>query len=374
MARDLLPTTNLHVMHVRNKLGYPSMNVATLCGEKSACAAYINRWSRRKPVRYASSTVDRSSEWWRASDGLCGLAVNSYTSVGGFDTSGTFLYRLIRQLDQWDYVPPTGGSTSPYRLGDFAGYYHDAICPVGVPESAAYYISTSGTISVGFDLAVSDGDEDNLTLADIEVGGVSLSRFYVGLLMRKSSGSYFIGTSSARMGTGSVSCEISPLTSSHVGVWTGYPFLAADSFSCEDSVPSTTFVPLPVTPLVMNVKSSSTIIQVYCVGVWASTAKTAIEFNFYFENENSGSITASNTRAIVVRVSGSGDPETDGETVATYTYGSVTVPGGSTLTVPSGSTLTISVTYESGYSYWMAGLTGNSSIQTTYYPVEELPV
>lgn len=212
-------------MHVRNILSYPSTDVGTLCGGVAACAEKINKWAKYKPVRYNFSD-NRPSNWWKANDGKCGLSFPVYTSPGAIGNAGSFLYQLVNQLDKWDYAPPRGGSVEPFRLGDFRGYYHDAIIPVEASGQEDYYISVNNTIQIDFDLAVPSGDPDNLTLSDLVISGTPLSDYYIGVVLYKNSSTYMIGTSSNKMGTGSVSTVISGITQSHVGVWTVYTFLS----------------------------------------------------------------------------------------------------------------------------------------------------
>lgn len=83
-----------------------SHDVGTLCSMDS-----INMWAKYKPVDYNSVAPDRDGEWWKGTDGMCGINVPSQS--GGLD----------QIYDQpWTYNPPNGGATAPYRLADFDGY------------------------------------------------------------------------------------------------------------------------------------------------------------------------------------------------------------------------------------------------------------
>lgn len=105
----ILPKTDISIMDVRNVLGYPSTDLGTLC----SCDK-INMWAKYKPVRN-NFTTNRPSDWWRAQTGNCGIKVPSATS--NFDNIINLKY---------EYEQPRGGSSEPYRLGDFAGYDSNA--------------------------------------------------------------------------------------------------------------------------------------------------------------------------------------------------------------------------------------------------------
>lgn len=370
MARYLLPTTDLSVMHVRNILSYPSTDVGTLCGGVAAAAAKINKWSKKKPVRYTADNVDGITYWWKANDGKCGLSFPVYTSPGAIGNAGSFLYQLVNQLDKWDYAPPRGGSVEPFRLGDFRGYYHDAIIPVEASGQEDYYISVNNTIQIDFDLAVPSGDPDNLTLSDLVISGIPLSDYYIGVVLYKNSSTYMIGTSTSKMGTGSASTIISGITQSRVGVWTVYTFLSKASFSTGGSIPASTFICFPLPPLKINIKGTGTIVQIYCIGNWTSSARNKVSFTITVDNTGSGQVTLINVKAIFVRTKGTADPESSGETVVTYSYPiAITVPGKQKVVV---GPFEQSITYASGYTYWIAGQANLPDLKTSYIPIEDV--
>ena len=123
----ILPTTDISIMDVRNALGYPSTDLGTLC----SCSA-INMWAKYKPVRH-DFTTDRPDNWWQSKLGNCGITFNTFGNVQG-------LVNGISGTNGYTYQAPTGGTGSPYRLGDFAGYKTDARPPVQAsPFEGTYY-------------------------------------------------------------------------------------------------------------------------------------------------------------------------------------------------------------------------------------------
>lgn len=99
-----LPSSNISVAMVKAELGAATNDVGQLCIHPN-----INKWSKWKPVRHSS--VNPITEAQLEGTG-CGL-------------NRTGMYEI-------EYLKPTGGTTSPYRLGDFRNYNHAAVPPVSV--------------------------------------------------------------------------------------------------------------------------------------------------------------------------------------------------------------------------------------------------
>lgn len=109
--------TAVGIMDVRNVLGYPSTDLGTLC---SCGENYINIWSPYKPINYNGLTLSDTIR-----DKLTG-------------------FKIVNNYLQYD--PPVGGSTSPYRLGDFRGYKSDAAKPSNVTEKQDIFVKTAADI------------------------------------------------------------------------------------------------------------------------------------------------------------------------------------------------------------------------------------
>ena len=112
-----LGTTDISILSVRNILGYPSTDLGTLC---SCGENYINIWSPYKPINYNGLTLSDTIR-----DKLTG-------------------FKIVNNYLQYD--PPVGGSTSPYRLGDFRGYKSDAAKPSNVTEKQDIFVKTAADI------------------------------------------------------------------------------------------------------------------------------------------------------------------------------------------------------------------------------------
>ena len=79
-------------------------------------AAKINKWSFYKPVSYAKDFDMTELDFKNADDGF---VFTDYASIDNLITA-------LNNNSVWDYRLPTGGSSSPYRLGDFRGYDTEA--------------------------------------------------------------------------------------------------------------------------------------------------------------------------------------------------------------------------------------------------------
>ena len=112
-----LGTTNITTSLVGTTIGSASRDVGSLCS-----STLINKWSKYKPVIYPAISTTGINNWWKAVDGNCGLSIPEYSNINNLVTA-------ITNGVTWAYNKPTGGISSPYRLGDFRGYAHNAYIP-----------------------------------------------------------------------------------------------------------------------------------------------------------------------------------------------------------------------------------------------------
>lgn len=127
-----LSSSNISTNVVKSAIGAGSNDVGTLCTHPN-----INKWSKWKPVR--SSKVD-------------GLTVTDMENLSS-GLSRTDMYTV-------KYLKPTGGATSPYRIGDFRNYNHAAIPPVNVEivkiteQSTGQVLSSPYVLIYGFNYKI----------------------------------------------------------------------------------------------------------------------------------------------------------------------------------------------------------------------------
>ena len=120
-----LATSNISTTLVANTLGTSTRDVGSLCTSEN-----INKWAKYKPID--NDTVAYDTNTWLNSayaneDGKCGLNINPVRIETG-DMRWTFKTMRDQYNDptQWQYIK----ASKAFRLGDFRGYQHDAVCPV----------------------------------------------------------------------------------------------------------------------------------------------------------------------------------------------------------------------------------------------------
>lgn len=119
----VLPTTNISTTLARNTLGEDNNDVGLLCKSPK-----INMWSKRKPVRYPADFIADPNDVGKTLDHKWGLTLANFIGVtpdGNDDDRRTV------------YNRPNGGSSQPYRIGDFRGYNHDANIPLVIPPRSS---------------------------------------------------------------------------------------------------------------------------------------------------------------------------------------------------------------------------------------------
>lgn len=117
-----LPSTGISTSMVAQAIGEGSNDVGTLCKSTK-----INKWSKWKPISLAKITGLSESDIINAN---FGLYPQEATQIKNYQWNGSNTLAAIQQPPLWAYTKPTGGSTSPFRLGDFRNYNHSSLPPV----------------------------------------------------------------------------------------------------------------------------------------------------------------------------------------------------------------------------------------------------
>ena len=148
--------------------------------EANCKSTAINMWAKYKPVPYAKiDTIDEfdkstnkwksTATWWKNrivngvdSGAYCGFVIPTMnvSSLTGGDP------------EAWTAKKPAGGTNQPYRLSDFACYYHNAVCPFSVllPTTAVW---NGSDVAGKVRFTRPTVDEFNLTLNDIISGSTA---------------------------------------------------------------------------------------------------------------------------------------------------------------------------------------------------------
>lgn len=150
-------------------------------------AANINRWSFNKPISYAKN-FDLTDDEIRSKS--CGLTVTK--AIKNYESGANMSYNE----EGWGYALPSGGSSSPCRLGDFIGYNTLAVPPLRMAETS--YIYDEGTTELedfylecfykvdshqygdvsGVEIAISDLKDSTLT-ATTDIGSKKWGIIYI---------------------------------------------------------------------------------------------------------------------------------------------------------------------------------------------------
>jgi len=113
-----LPNNNISTEMVRNALGENTYNIGELC-----TSSKINEMSIYKPV---GQRIPQDEY-----DGIRNYGLRKpFNIVSDYTFGGPPIYRIGILSDissPWVYDRPLGGSSSPYRLGDFRGYEHNKV-------------------------------------------------------------------------------------------------------------------------------------------------------------------------------------------------------------------------------------------------------
>lgn len=180
-------TAPVSIYDVQRALGTNECDLGTLCK-----SSLVNFWAKYKPLSYnVLNTVGQwdstnnkwstSATWWKGnvSNGdrriCCGFSVPRYT------TSPQNLF-TNQTTDEWSIVPPTGGSASPYRLVDFAEYWHNAVCPFMIDMPGQIVRESSGQTTAKILTSTPTVSTDNLKLQDI------IGNYYFGVVVKPEGG------------------------------------------------------------------------------------------------------------------------------------------------------------------------------------------
>lgn len=208
----MLGTTNINTALVRNALGASSNSVGYLC---SNAHSLINKWSKWKPVSYATNVGITENQLASVN---YGIAIPYYTDIE----------LLSASTSVWTYNPPTGGDSSPYRIGDFRNYKHDSVIPFDL-------------LIPNYIIAGSTGNLIKLRILSVETGNLTLLDFftnnYFGVVVKKGE-NYVAKTVSSVLSLGENNIDISDC-----GLLSEATTIHIAGFVCGSIISSWTAVP-----------------------------------------------------------------------------------------------------------------------------------
>lgn len=207
-----------------------SSTLADLC-----TSSKINVWAKYKPTVFPSPFPD---DWYKAKDGNFGLNIT-------VDNAKSNWKDLVAEYSKVNngysnlYNKPIGGASSPYRLGDFRGYFHNAN-----PEVRDY---------LGMNIFIRESDTNQITAEynAISVDGDQISYFefaafkdkYFGYIITdKSKSTLMFITTASRVGTFTVPL---PKNALQVGDYLAFPMFCSFNYSSDHTLHQMTCYAIP---------------------------------------------------------------------------------------------------------------------------------
>jgi len=163
-----LPNTNISVAMVKAELGASTNDVGRLCIHLN-----INKWSKWKPVRHGS--VNPITEAQLRSTNY-GISLPIYDSIN--DLINGISGVTGSSYPTWQYLKPSGGLPSPYRLSDFNNYDKSAMIPFGL-FGVTQQVNKTGSDSIVMGIiGFTDGTPTRIGLDDFDFGDRQFAMIY----------------------------------------------------------------------------------------------------------------------------------------------------------------------------------------------------
>ena len=139
-------------------------------------------WAQFKPTKYTADFLDNDNRWL-GYNGYCGINIPHANGSSGLDS----IYN-----SSWSWDRPTGGSTYPYRLGDWRGYNTEAKTQLFQSRMTSTLALGNGTIHVEAWVYHPNTTEGHLLVTHSD----KLGGFRLALRVVEPSGKSFVMTSS----------------------------------------------------------------------------------------------------------------------------------------------------------------------------------
>lgn len=220
-----IPRTEVKIEDIRDTLNANGGIVTNVLGTFFSSYANINIWAKQKPIHWASAFTNNDG----AGDGNYGFTPAKATSLVSLKS----LYS--NELNGWVYNPPTGGSSSPFRLGDFRNYNPSA-------RESSFIVSTPITTSLTArvnDPIFDPDDRSTLLVTDFN----AIKNGYFGIaLFRKDNGNLVYWQTNTTKGTLSVTINTTFMQIEYIAM----PFVSSVPYTLNETFKSATYYSLPV--------------------------------------------------------------------------------------------------------------------------------
>ncbi len=247
---------------IKAVLGISATDLATWCTSEA-----VNKWAKWKPVVFnkiaqltaenflnANYGIDLIPSWSRADymfNFLFASQSDRQSNTNWWPDCD--VQKQALSLEYWIWQPPTGGSTSPYRMTDFENYYHEAEAPIKPIEGNTIKISPMGIMRIVFPR----GAQTNKTISldNLKWPGsssVSIGDMYFGIFAKRTSGTEANPSVCAIMKNGDnyvtmaevlggsyiVNVQLSASDTNFEGTWKIFPVIFQTPFAQSDTPPS----------------------------------------------------------------------------------------------------------------------------------------
>ena len=230
---------------VQLALGDSSQDLGTLCKSTK-----INMWSRNKPMDYPALFSNNN-----------GIGINNKYGLFAQKTDNCVYLNQVYNygLNGWSYENPYGTVLSPYRMGDFDGYYSGAIPFVDSFTSTTQRILVEGNRYIGYSIHILRESEVNLSyrLSQLFLSSFELGDYYFGVCLIGATATYR-ATSSTTISNTTNTVDFYLPSSIPLGVYTAYPFVSKYSLTQNGAdITGNEFYSLPsINPLTLSIVES----------------------------------------------------------------------------------------------------------------------
>lgn len=124
-AKTQIPQTDVAIIDIYDTLNAAGGTVSYDLLSFFKTAAKINPWSQYKPISVPKDFIDVPSSTW----GAYNYGIIPVTGYASDVLKQVYAHTAGTSTISWTHALPTGGSSSPYRLGDFRLYNPNATSP-----------------------------------------------------------------------------------------------------------------------------------------------------------------------------------------------------------------------------------------------------
>lgn len=241
-----ITSTGVSIYDVQKALGTNECDLGSLCKHVN-----INMWARYKPetavtglTTYGLGAITLQQ---RSLNGY-GIEARTNQGYGSISTLVTAL-RAGTAATPFTYKKPYGTSASPYRLTDFADYWHNAPAPIRAPYNPTdkLAVTQQGTAQPFFYVELT-GSSHGLGLKDLRLQSDSnqLGEYYFGILLYNGS-TYSAATQTNKMKNNTAGELIGVTLTGLPQVATTYqmiPFFSTQPFASASDTGAKTIYPM----------------------------------------------------------------------------------------------------------------------------------